>query len=64
MKNINQADEKHQDFMELKFNGVEIRLSFAENEESGIRERIIDILSDEYEKRRLGEKTGEKLREN
>jgi len=64
LNNINIAEEKHQDYIEMELSGVRIRLRFAEKEEPGVRKRIIDILSDEYEKRRLGEKSGEKLREN
>ena len=49
--------------VEMELKGVRIQLSFAESETPGIRDRMIEILSDAYEKRRLGEKSGEELRE-
>ncbi len=38
-------------------NGLDVTLVFAETEQDGLKEQIIDILSNEYEKKRLG-KTG------
>jgi len=49
--------------VEMELNGVRVQLSFAESEVPGIRDRMIEILSDAYEKRRLSEKSGEELRE-
>ena len=49
--------------MDMELSGVRVHLSFAESEAPGIRDRMIEILSDAYEKRRLGEKSGEELRE-
>lgn len=61
LKNIIKNECKHPDSVEVEFSGVRIRLSFAEKEEPGIKDRMIEILSDAYEKRRLGENCGEKL---
>ena len=49
------------DYVEMEIGGVKIQLRFAEKERPGIKDRVIEILSDEYEKRRLGETSGEKL---
>ena len=61
MKTIIKNEGKIPDSMEMEIGGVKIQLRFAEKESSGIKDRVIEILSDEYEKRRLGETSGEKL---
>ena len=61
LKIIKKNEGKLPDSMEMEISGVKIQLRFAEKESPGIKDRVIEILSDEYEKRRLGETTGEKL---
>lgn len=39
--------------LSIQIMDLEVTLSFAEREDSGVRERIIDILSGAYEKKRL-----------
>ena len=40
--------------VEMEVSGIRVQLSFAESENSDIKDRVIEILSDAYEKRRLG----------
>lgn len=61
MKNIIKNEGKLTDSVEMQISGVKIQLRFAEKENPGIKDRVIEILSDGYEKRRLGETSGEKL---
>ena len=64
MKNKLKKKEKHPDFIEMEINGVKMQLKFAEKEEPGIKESIIEILYDSYEKKRLEEMSGEKPGKN
>lgn len=41
--------------IEMKIGGVSIQLQFSDKEESGMKDRVINILFDAYEKKRLGE---------
>lgn len=61
LKTIIKNEGKRPDSVEMEISGVKIQLRFAEKERPGIKDRVIEILSDEYEKRRLGETSGEKL---
>lgn len=61
LKTIIKNEGKLPDSVEMEIGGVKIELQFAEKERPGIKDRVIEILSDEYEKRRLGETFGEKL---
>ena len=45
--------------VEMEVSGVRVQLSFAESENSDIKDRVIEILSDSYERRRLGGNTPE-----
>ena len=61
LKTIIKNEGKLPDSVEMEISGVKIQLRFAEKESLCIKDRVIEILSDEYEKRRLGETSGEKL---
>ena len=61
LKTIIKNEGKLPDSVEMEISGVKIQLRFAEKESPGIKDRVIEILLDEYEKRRLGETSGEKL---
>lgn len=61
LKTIIKNEDRLPDSVEMEIGGVKIQLRFADKERSGIKDRVIEILSDEYEKRRLGEISGEKL---
>ena len=61
LKTIIKNEGKLPDSVEMEISGVKIQVRFAEKERPGIKDRVIEILSDEYEKRRLGETSGEKL---
>lgn len=62
MKNIVKNASKQPDFMGMEINGVKIQLRFVEKEELGVKDRVIEILSDAYKKRRLGETSKEEVR--
>lgn len=53
--------EKHPASIELNFSGVRMTLSFAVKEDPTVKESVVEILTDAYEKKRLGETSGEKL---
>ena len=61
--NISLQEIREKGSVDMELSGVRVHLSFAESEAPGIRDRMIEILSDAYEKRRLGEKSGEELSE-
>lgn len=61
LKTIIKKEEKLPDSVEMEISGVKIQLRFAEKERPGIKDRVIEILSDEYEKKRLRETSGEIL---
>ena len=45
----------------MKIGGVEINITFSSVEHLGIKESVIEILTDSYEKKRFKEASGEKL---
>lgn len=53
--------EKYPNSVELNFSGVRMTLSFAVKEDPTVKESVVEILTDAYEKKRLGENSGEKL---
>ena len=55
LKTIKKNEGKLPDSVETEISGVKIQLRFAEKESPGIKDRVIEILSDEYEKRRLAQ---------
>ncbi len=42
------------DMLNTMINGMEVTLVFAEREDPDLKERIIDIITDEYKKKKLG----------
>ena len=61
MENIVVKKDKIPESVVMKISDVEINITFSSVEQVGVKESIIEILTDSYEKKRLGETSGEKL---
>ncbi len=57
MKPQTQTTEPATSTVEMEIQGVHLTLTFAQTEVKQVREQILDILQNSYEKKRLGEQT-------
>ncbi len=57
MKPQTQTTEPTTPTVEMEIQGVHLTLTFAQTEVKQVREQILDILQNSYEKKRLGEPT-------
>ena len=57
MKPQTQTTEPANPTVEMEIQGVHLTLTFAQTEVKQVREQILDILQNSYEKKRLGEPT-------
>ena len=64
MNNKMKKIEASPNSVSIEVMGLEVTLSFAEREDCGVRECIIDILTGAYEKKRLTDTSEELLSKN
>ncbi len=53
-RDVKKVKQQDPEAVDMEIQGVEITLVFAKEDNAGLRERIVDILTDAYEKKRLG----------
>ena len=61
LKNIIVKKDRVPKVVVMKIGDMEINITFALTEHPGVKESVIEILTDSYEKKRLRETSGEKL---
>lgn len=64
MENIVVKKDKIPESVVMKIGDVEINITFSSVEHLGVKESVIEILTDSYEKKRLREPAGEKQSKN
>lgn len=61
MENTVVKKDKIPESVAMKIGDVKINITFSSVEHLGVKESVIEILTDSYEKKRLKEASGEKL---
>ena len=56
MENIDKKKRTQPESLEIEIQGVKITISFAREEVPGVKGKIVEIITDTYEKKRLGGK--------
>ena len=64
MGNIVVKKDKITESVAMKIGDVKINITFSSAEHLGVKESVIEILTDSYEKKRLREPAGEKQSKN
>jgi len=56
LENIDKKKRTQPESLEIKIQGLKITISFAREEVPGVKGKIVEIITDTYEKKRLGGK--------
>ena len=56
MENIEKKKRTQHETLEIEIQGLKVTITFAREEVLGVKGKIVEIISDSYEKKRLGNK--------